>query len=178
MRQRDRFFAGFMAVLFAITTIAFSALVVWQMTQDTNETANQTADTAPICQTTDIEEAIPVPEIYKPEGDVTELTTTDLKEGNGKAAEEGDCLVVKYYGTLASNGEKFDENYTTTNAFALELGTGSVIAGWEEGLVGMKEGGERRLVIPADKAYGDQAMGTIPANSDLVFVVTLLRIKN
>jgi peptidylprolyl isomerase len=84
---------------------------------------------------------------------------------------------MKYYGTLATNGTKFDENFTDTTAFAFTLGQGQVIEGWDKGLVGMKAGGMRRLVIPAAEAYGSQAQGSIPANSDLVFVVKLLRIQ-
>jgi len=84
---------------------------------------------------------------------------------------------MKYYGTLAADGTKFDENFTNATAFAFTLGQGQVIQGWDKGLVGMKAGGMRRLVIPAAQAYGDQAQGSIPANSDLVFVVKLLRIQ-
>jgi FKBP-type peptidyl-prolyl cis-trans isomerase len=85
---------------------------------------------------------------------------------------------VKYYGTLASNGTKFDENFTDATAFAFKLGQGQVIEGWDKGMVGLKAGGTRRLVIPAAQAYGSQSpSAAIPANSDLVFVVKLLRIQ-
>jgi FKBP-type peptidyl-prolyl cis-trans isomerase len=97
--------------------------------------------------------------------------------GNGAVAKNGDCLVVKYYGTLASNGVKFDENFTQPTAFAFTLGQGQVIQGWDQGLVGMKVGGERRLVIPANLAYGSTGSGAIPANAALVFDVRLLKIK-
>jgi FKBP-type peptidyl-prolyl cis-trans isomerase len=85
---------------------------------------------------------------------------------------------MKYYGTLATTGVKFDENYTEATAFAFTLGGGQVIEGWDKGLVGMKVGGTRRLVIPAAQAYGSQSpSAAIPANSDLVFEVKLLRIQ-
>ena len=101
-----------------------------------------------------------------------------LARPRSQAAKVGDCLVVKYYGTLASNGTKFDEDFTDTTALAFTLGQGQVIPGWDQGLVGMKVGGTRRLAIPAAQAYGSQSpTAAIPANSDLVFVVKLLRIQ-
>jgi FKBP-type peptidyl-prolyl cis-trans isomerase len=84
---------------------------------------------------------------------------------------------MKYYGTLAADGTLFDENYTKPSGFAFTLGSGQVIKGWDQGLVGMKVGGERRLVIPAALGYGEAGSPPkIPANADLVFVVKLLRI--
>jgi FKBP-type peptidyl-prolyl cis-trans isomerase len=84
---------------------------------------------------------------------------------------------MKYYGTLASSGTVFDQNFDKPLALQFTLGKGDVIKGWDEGLVGIKTGGTRRIVIPADKGYGAQAAGSIPANSDLVFVVKLESIK-
>jgi FKBP-type peptidyl-prolyl cis-trans isomerase len=106
------------------------------------------------------------------------LQITDLQKGSGPATKDGDCLVVKYYGTLVSNGTEFDENFSKPTAFAFLLGQGQVIKGWDVGMVGMKAGGTRRLVLPAALAYGSQSPSpAIPANSDLVFVVKLLRIQ-
>jgi peptidylprolyl isomerase len=122
-------------------------------------------------------ETLTAPEVYKPAGKVEKLETTDLQEGSGQAAKNGDCLVMKYYGTLASDGTMFDQNYDKPTAIQFTLGQGNVIKGWDEGLVGIKVGGTRRLVIPADKGYGAQSAGAIPANSDLVFVVKLESIK-
>lgn len=143
-----------------------------QLQAQQNQQKQQTA-----CSDANTEAALPTPDIYKPSGAVTALQTTDLTEGAGAAAKAGDCLYVKYYGTLAKNGAKFDENFTSSSAFAFTLGQGQVIQGWEQGVVGMKVGGMRRLVIPASLAYGSAAQGSIPANSDLVFVVKLLGIK-
>lgn len=171
---RSRIFAGFGAALFLITASMLTVAVIVDMVK-TNDKAN-TATTA--CVSNKTETALPAPEVYKPTGDVTQLQTTDLTKGSGTAAKAGDCVVVKYYGTLATDGTVFDENYTKTSAFAFTLGTGQVIKGWDEGVVGMQPGGERRLVIPSDLAYGNQANGAIPANADLVFVVKLLRIQN
>jgi len=170
-RLRDRLFAGFGAFLFLASA---SGLTIFAILSQDSKAPPPTAHT---CTDSQAEESLPVPDIYKPDGPVTELQTTDLTTGSGPAAKAGDCLVMKYYGTLASDGTKFDENFTEATAFPFTLGQGGVIEGWDQGLVGMKAGGMRRLVIPASLAYKDQAQGAIPANSDLVFVVKLLRIQ-
>ncbi len=169
-RLRDRIFAGVGAVAFLISATATTVFVFADMLK--------TEEKAPaICEANQKEIVLAAPEIYKAEGDVTELKTEDVKVGTGATAKVGDCLVMKYYGTLAQAGTMFDENYTKPNAFAFELGKGSVIKGWDQGLVGMKEGGTRRLIIPSELGYAEQSAGTIPANSDLVFTAELLRIK-
>src|SRR5690348_10409193 len=153
-RNRDRFFAGFGAILFLVTSSALTILVVWtvahQKSTDSTAASNQSQQTA--CQDTNTEPTFAAPIAYKPSGTVTSLQTTDITLGTGAAAKNGDCLVMKYYGTLASNGQLFDENFTKPTAFAFTLGQHQVISGWDEGLVGMKVGGERRLVIPASLA--------------------------
>ncbi len=171
-RLRDRIFAGFGALLFLVTASAFTIGGVVDMVQKKDAPTQTTAQDTP-----QKEEILPVPEVYKPEGDVTELQTTDLTEGTGDAAKSGDTVVMKYYGTLASDGTVFDENYTKDTAYTLKLGNGEVISGWDQGLVGMKAGGVRRLVIPSDLAYGEAGRGSIPANADLVFAVKLVRIQ-
>jgi FKBP-type peptidyl-prolyl cis-trans isomerase len=179
MKNRDRIFALVMAVLFLVTSLSLSVAVIYNIATGNDEKSNEQAAANDLfsCQSMSAEGALPAPEVFKPEGDVTKLETTDLEPGTGEAAKDGDCLVMKYYGTLASDGTMFDENFTQPTGFAFKLGQGNVIKGWDQGLVGMKEGGVRRLVIPSDLAYGDQANGAIPANSDLVFVVKLLRIQ-
>ncbi len=173
-RLRDRLFAGAGAVLFLASASTLTILVIVS-SGSSNSTAQDSTQTA--CTSSQTEQALPVPDAYKPDGAVGSLQITDLTDGSGPAAKSGDCLVVKYYGTLASDGTKFDEDFTDTTAFTFTLGQGQVITGWDQGLVGMKAGGEQRLVIPAALAYGDQAQSSIPANSDLVFVVKLLRIQ-
>lgn len=173
-RMRERIFAGFGAFLFLASASALTIFVI--MNPGSDSTANQASQQS-ACVDNQSEPTLPVPDVYKPAEPVTELQSTDLTQGSGPAAKDGDCLIMKYYGTLASDGTKFDEDFTDTTAFAFTLGQGMVIEGWDKGLVGMKAGGMRRLVIPAAQAYGDQAQGSIPANSDLVFVVKLLRIQ-
>lgn len=175
-RMRDRIFAGFGAFLFLASACALTIFVILQSGSDNTQTQSQTSQQA--CTDTGTESTLPVPAVYKPKEPVKNLQVTDLKVGSGPAAKSGDCLVMKYYGTLASNGTKFDEDFTDTTGFAFTLGQGQVIPGWDQGLVGMKAGGIRRLVIPASLAYGSQSpSAAIPANSDLVFVVKLLRIQ-
>jgi peptidylprolyl isomerase len=173
-RLRERIFAGFGAVLFLASACA---LTVYVIVQGNSSSTNTNTSSQTTCADNSSEDKLPVPDIYKPDGAASSLQTTDLEQGSGAAAKSGDCLVVKYYGTLASDGTRFDDNYTTDQGFAFTLGQGQVIQGWDQGLVGMKAGGTRRLVIPASLGYGDQASGSIPANSDLVFVVKLLRIQ-
>lgn len=176
-RKRDRIFAGLGAILFLVTTVAFTGFAIYQSTTNKTDPLTSQAQTAVCAMDTPPADVLAAPEAFIPQGAVTELQITDLESGTGEAAKPGDCLQMKYYGTLASDGTMFDENYTKPTSLQLQLGVKQVIAGWDEGLVGLKEGGTRRLVIPAAKAYGDQAQGAIPANSDLVFVVKLVKIK-
>lgn len=172
-RMRERVFAGFGAFLFLASACGLTIFVIMQ--PSSNNTSSSSSQTA--CSNSQTGPTLPVPDVYKPTEPVTSLQTTDLTQGSGAAAKDGDCLVMKYYGTLASDGTKFDEDFTDTTAFGFTLGKGQVIEGWDKGLAGMKVGGMRRLVIPAAEGYGDQAQGSIPANSDLVFVVKLLKIQ-
>jgi peptidylprolyl isomerase len=109
------------------------------------------------------------------------LVVKDLIVGTGATAESGDEVSVNYVGKLYSNGKTFDASWTDTPGKAFgpfELGAGAVIPGWDQGLVGMKVGGRRELIIPPSLAY--KAAGeppTIPKNATLVFVVDLLSVK-
>jgi len=113
---------------------------------------------------------------------LTELKIEDVKEGTGQGAKDGDTISLLYRGTFA-NGTEFDGNMddkgkprTEKDVFSIVLGAQQVIKGWDEGLVGIKEGGERKLSIPAAKGYGAQASERVPANSDLYFTVKCLDI--
>ncbi len=105
----------------------------------------------------------------------TTLTVQDLTVGTGPGAKVGDTLTVDYRGALYP-GAEFDNSYDRGQPFPVPLGRGRVIAGWDEGLVGMKAGGKRLLVIPADKGYGPGGQGPIPPNATLRFVVELHKI--
>lgn len=107
---------------------------------------------------------------------ITELMMKDDVVGTGAVAAAGDTVTVNYVGAL-TNGKVFDSNQSATG-FTFTLGVGQVIKGWDEGVAGMKEGGKRVLAIPAALAYGSQARGdAIPANSDLIFEVVLLKVQ-
>lgn len=104
------------------------------------------------------------------------LKIEDEKIGEGREVKSGDTIAIHYLGTL-ENGQKFDSSYDRGQPFQTQIGVGAVIKGWDEGVIGMKVGGKRRLTIPAELGYGNQAVGPIPANSTLIFEVELMGIK-
>lgn len=103
------------------------------------------------------------------------LVIEDLVVGTGAVAAAGDTVTVHYVGTL-TNGQKFDSSYDRGQPFPFRIGAGQVIAGWDQGVPGMRVGGKRRLTIPPSLGYGSQAVGPIPANSTLVFEIDLIAI--
>lgn len=104
------------------------------------------------------------------------LQIQDEKIGSGTAVQKGDTVDINYVGTL-TNGKKFDASADHGGPFTTQIGVGQVIKGWDEGIIGMKVGGKRKLIIPPSLGYGDQDMGTIPPNSTLIFQVELVGIK-
>ena len=116
------------------------------------------------------------PEIVFPGGEPpAELEITDIWEGNGAEATPGDLVRVHYVGVAYSTGEEFDASWNRGDPLQFELGAGHVIAGWDQGVQGMKVGGRRQLVIPPDLAYGDQGAGaSIAPGETLIFVCDLV----
>ncbi len=115
----------------------------------------------------------------------SELEIEDLKEGAGELADYGKEVAVHYSGWLydpdkaQNKGRKFDSSLDRAEPFNFIVGAGHVIAGWDQGVRGMRVGGRRRLVIPPALAYGERgAGGVIPANASLVFEVELLEVKS
>jgi len=110
--------------------------------------------------------------------EITQLMMKDDTVGTGAAAATGDTVTVQYVGAL-TDGKVFDASANHgKDGFTFTLGAGQVIKGWDQGLVGMKEGGKRTLLIPAALAYGDQEVGgVIPANSALIFQVELVKVQ-
>jgi peptidylprolyl isomerase len=119
------------------------------------------------------------PEIDFPEGPPpADLEVIDLTEGDGREAAAGQTAVVHYVGVAYSSGEEFDASWNRSQSFEFALGGGQVIAGWDQGVVGMKVGGRRRLVIPPHLGYGDRGAGSvIPPGETLIFVVDLLDVR-
>lgn len=119
------------------------------------------------------------PEVDFPEGPPpSELVIEDLSVGDGPEAAAGKTAVVHYVGVAYSSGEEFDASWNRGESFDFPLGAGAVIAGWDRGVVGMKVGGRRRLVIPPELAYGDRGAGAVIAPGEtLIFVVDLLAVR-
>lgn len=130
-------------------------------------TATSTMDTSGTPQAAAIPNPLP-----------TELAVSDTVVGTGPEAKTGDTVTLNYVGMLP-DGTVFDAsaNHGSTG-FTFPLGAGQVIKGWDQGVIGMKVGGKRRLIIPPALAYGNQAVGgVIPANATLVFDIELVAVK-
>jgi peptidylprolyl isomerase len=118
------------------------------------------------------------PDVQIPEGPPpSELVSEDLETGDGDEAKTGDTVSVQYVGIDFETGEEFDSSWERGEPFQFQLGSGQVIQGWDEGVVGMKVGGRRQLVIPPDLAYGKEGQPpSIGPNATLVFVIDLVSI--
>ncbi len=99
----------------------------------------------------------------------------DTEVGEGAEVTTGDRITIHYHGTL-EDGTVFDSSVERGSPFQTRIGVGEVIEGWDMGVPGMKVGGKRKLTIPAKLAYGDRAVGSIPAGSTLIFEVELVGI--
>ena len=143
--------------------------------QDTGtQTEPSPADAQEALKDTSTKPAIPKPTGSPPR----RLVKEDIVKGKGPGAKRGDTVIVNYVGMNFSNGQEFDASWDTGAPFPVQLGTGSVIAGWEKGLIGIKEGGRRKLVIPPELGYGAQGFPpSIPPNETLVFVIDAVSIE-
>lgn len=161
--KSTRVFILSMVIAFVLSSLGFSALVIWSLTHDDSQQNSQTSDVQK-----QLEDQLKQQQ--------AKLQTTDIKPGKGAAAKKGDEVTVNYTGTL-TNGKKFDSSYDRNKPFSFIIGEGQVIKGWDQGLIGMKVGGERKLVIPPALGYGSQSTPDIPANSTLVFDIKLEKIQ-
>ncbi|HLT05064.1 MAG TPA: FKBP-type peptidyl-prolyl cis-trans isomerase [Pseudomonas sp.] len=104
-----------------------------------------------------------------------ELRIEDLQPGDGKAVVKGALITTHYTGWL-EDGTVFDSSVRKGRPFQCVIGTGRVIKGWDQGLMGMRVGGKRKLFVPAHLGYGERQVGRIPANSNLTFEIELLEV--
>ncbi|MDQ0778449.1 peptidylprolyl isomerase [Streptomyces aurantiacus] len=122
--------------------------------------------------------SIEKPEIDFPGGEPPkDLEIQEIWEGDGPVAKAGDTVSVHYVGVAFSTGEEFDASWNRGTPLSFKLGVGQVIAGWDQGVQGMKVGGRRQLVIPSHLAYGDRgAGGRIGPGETLIFVCDLVSV--
>ena len=116
------------------------------------------------------------PEVDFPGGEPpTELEISDIWQGDGAVAKAGDTVQVHYVGVAYSTGEEFDTSWSRGAPLKFRLGVGQVIAGWDQGVQGMRVGGRRQLIIPPGLAYGDRGAGrAIAPGETLIFVCDLV----
>jgi peptidylprolyl isomerase len=120
--------------------------------------------------------SIEKPEVDFPDGEPpTELEISDIWQGDGTVAKAGDTVQVHYVGVAYSTGEEFDTSWSRGAPLEFRLGVGQVIAGWDQGVQGMRVGGRRQLIIPPRLAYGDRGAGrSIGPGETLIFVCDLV----
>lgn len=180
-----RFGSLVLAAVFLITSVAFTAVIIWQSTQEdstdqaiqdainsnTSESDQTTAQTGEnMLQGTALADFAPATE------PVTALQTIDLIEGTGDAVQAGATVTAHYTGALVADGTIFQSSLDTGQPFTSPLS--NLIQGWQEGIPGMKVGGKRRLIIPYTKAYGEAGSPpSIPAKADLVFDIELISVQ-
>lgn len=171
--RRNRYYALFMAILFIFTSVALTiGVIIDQVQQSKKDSNNQSTEqkaSPDMLQGKPLANFTPIPSI-------PELRSEDVTPGTGEEVQKGDTLTVDYTGAVASTGTVFESSKDSGERATFPLG--QVIKGWQDGIPGMKVGGTRRLFIPAEQAYGANSPSPgIPANSDLVFDVTVYETK-
>jgi peptidylprolyl isomerase len=173
IKKRDRIFAAVMAGVFLLTSSAVAITVIYTMIEDNKK--NSKAKEAQVEQQQNQLQGKPLAG-FTPVQDIPELKVEDTSPGNGDTVKPGDTVTVDYTGAVAATGTVFQSSKDTGQPVSFPLN--QVIAGWSQGIPGMKEGGTRRLLIPSNLAYGPNppAGSNIPANADLVFDVTMHKV--
>ncbi|MEU9074690.1 FKBP-type peptidyl-prolyl cis-trans isomerase [Kitasatospora sp. NPDC048538] len=155
-------------------TVVFVLDIMESLPQDSTLSGAMTQPPATLPQVKDNGKAPVTITVPAGQAPPTDLQQAVLIKGEGKQVKSGQTLVVQYTGVLWSNGQQFDSSWTHGGAQAVQIGTGSVIEGWDKGLVGQTVGSRVELVVPPALGYKDQAQGSVPANSTLVFVIDIL----
>lgn len=193
-----RVFALSLAVMFFILSLASGVFVIMQLREDSktvdsqaelieqlsqaNSTSNDTATSDQSDQSTNEsnteENKLEGTQLadYTPGESVDGLRVIDLVEGTGDPVQSGATITAHYTGALVSTGVIFQSSLDSGQPFTSPLS--GLIEGWQEGIPGMKPGGKRRLIIPAEQAYGSAERPGIPANSDLVFDIELISVDS
>jgi len=153
-----------------------STLFITACGGDDSSTTSEAPSSTDASATSDPADLVDEPTVSLPAEMPTELVITDITEGDGEAAVEGSTVYVYYVGVLSEDGKRFDGNFGG-DPYAVTLGTGAVIDGWDQGLIGIKPGGRRQLDIPAELAYGSAGSGEdIPPDSAISFIVDAVAI--
>lgn len=177
-RIRDRAFAGFGAALFLVTSSALTIAVIFSLTQNNSSNSSQNQSTNQSTSSNSATTKLQGTKLagFTPVSNVTSLKITDLTKGNGPVVKPNSTITVDYTGAVAATGIIFQSSKDSGQPVTLSLS--KVILGWQQGIPGMKVGGTRQLLIPANLAYGANppAGSGIPPNSPLVFNVTVYKI--
>jgi FKBP-type peptidyl-prolyl cis-trans isomerase len=165
-----------LTILFIVTGLGVGLVAFWQATHPAKPDTSQTTPPPPPTASQNKLEGTQMQD-FTPVNKVDSLQKIDTKEGTGKEAAQNSTVTVHYTGAVAATGKIFQSSLDTGKPVSFPLD--QVIKGWSEGVPGMKEGGVRRLLIPADQAYGaNPPQGSnIPPNADLVFDITLVSVK-
>lgn len=184
-KPHERVFALIGAILFLVSSVGVSIFVIWQVQQEKNLKAAQdkaaSSNTQSSIQTNQTGAAKlegTKLQNFTPLSSVDKLQATDTVVGSGEEVKPGATVTAHYTGALAKDGTIFQSSHDGANQ-PIQFPLTGVIAGWTQGVPGMKVGGTRRLVIPASLAYGAQSpAANIPPNSDLVFDIEITAVKN
>jgi peptidylprolyl isomerase len=158
--------------------VACAAFVVAGCGDDDSSTESAGSAESPAAESSDDASSRSKPKVTVPSGaSPKQLEMTDLIEGTGDEAKSGDKVTVQYVGVGYDSGKEFDASWNRGEPFSFTLGASEVIPGWDQGVEGMKVGGQRELVIPPELAYGETgAPPAIGPNETLVFVIDLLEV--
>lgn len=171
-------------IFISVGVVAFFGVVllfglVFQPNPSANAIAGQlsTENPSSVAQTTTIKQDTQDMDLENAVTTDSGLEYIDITEGTGASPKQGQTVIVHYTGTL-ENGSKFDSSRDRGEPFSFKIGVGQVIKGWDEGVMSMKVGGRRTLIIPPELGYGKRGAGrVIPPNATLIFDVELLDVK-